>query len=152
MKKKFKRWKTVALFILAGIFALATVVSILALASISGIGSGLIVLAAMQLTLSPIAFVTLTTIISLGLTALTAAAAAYFYKELANPSKKDAPQVIYMSRPKHLDTPHLEWAAKRNQMKELLLQSERRPVYANIPKGLQTPDEGSEDSAPQFNP
>lgn len=135
MTKKFNRWKSAALFTLAGIFALATLVSIFALASISGIGAGLIIFAATQLTISPIAFVTLTTCIGLGLTALTAAFAVYAYKEInrTNQAKKDAPKMVYMSRPAHLDTPHLEWAAKRNQLKGLLLKNEGRPIYANIP-------------------
>lgn len=140
---------------LAGLFALATLISVFALASISGIGAGLIIFVATQLTISPLAFTTLTTIIGLGLTALTTAFAVYFHKELkqTHQHKKDNPKVVYMSRPQQTDTPHYEWAAKRNQMKELLSRSEGRPIYVNIPKGLQSPEEySSEDQTSELHP
>jgi hypothetical protein len=160
MTKKLSRWKPALLFALAAFFAVITLVSFLALVSVSGIGAGLIVLAAAQLTINPIVFVTLTTCIGLGLTALTAAFAVYDYLVInrTNQAKKDAPKPIYMSRPAHLDTPHLEWVAKRNQLKELLLKNEDRTIYANIPtiasdeENEEELQDMAEDEGSQFRP
>lgn len=148
MTKKLSRWKPALLFTLAGIFVLATLISLLALASVSGIGAGLIVLAAAQLTISPLAFVTITSIIGLGMSILTASFAVFIHREVEEEIARHeaAPKITHIS-------PAVEMQQQRKQVyKPLLKKAVTNSIYGNFPVELQQDKQSDQDNSEQRRP